>query len=173
MSPQILLLRGINVGGHGRLPMADLRDMLDTMGAGGALTQLQSGNSVCPQAIDPEDLSEAIAAKHGHRPMVLSLTVADWLNRTATNPFPTDPAKAVHGFFHSSGTLDTTPMMPVLTSSEGICAAPGVVWLHTPDGIGRSKIAARFERLAGRPVTARNWNTVAAITAMIGTLQNL
>ncbi|UWQ95670.1 DUF1697 domain-containing protein [Rhodobacteraceae bacterium M385] len=170
MSAQVILLRGINVGGHGKLPMADLRGLLDDLGAGGAKTHLQSGNAVCLTPVDTEALADAIEAAHGFRPMILS--VSDWQNRAATNPFPTDTPKVVHGYFHAGPPLDHTPMQQHLTPNERLHAAPGVTWLHTPDGFGRSKIASRFEHLAGRPVTARNWNTVSAITALLDTLQS-
>lgn len=163
MSAQVLLLRGVNVGGHGRLPMAELRAMLDAMGAGGARTHLQSGNAVCPQAIDPQALSARIA----FQPMVLALTATEWRVRVATNPFPTDAPKALHGFFFDGPRPDTSAMTPVLAPSERISSHPGVLWLHAPDGIGRSKFAARAERLAACPVTARNWNTVAALSALL------
>lgn len=170
MSAQVILLRGINVGGHGKLPMADLRGLLDDLGAGGAKTHLQSGNAVCLTPVDTETLADAIKAAHGFRPVILSLT--DWPERAATNPFPTDAPKFVHGYFHAGPPLDLTPMQPHLAPNERLHAAPGVTWLHTPDGFGRSKIATRLERLAGRPVTARNWNTVSAITAVLNALQS-
>lgn len=170
MSVQVLLLRGINVGGHHKLPMADLRELLDGIGAGGAQTHLQSGNAVCPQPIDPDALAIRIDTTHGFRPKIIA--IGDWNARAATTPFFTDAPKTLHGYFHDGTPLDTTEMLPILSPTERLHAAPGVTWLHTPDGFGTSKIAAKLERLAGRPVTARNWNTVAAITTMIAALQN-
>lgn len=168
MNAQVLLLRGINVGGHGKLPMADLRDLLDAMGAGGAKTHVQSGNVVCPCAVSPDALAEAIEAQHGFRPHIFAVTAQEWRARVATNPFPTDPGKALHGFFHDGSALDTSVMGPILAKSERLSPQSGVLWLHAPEGIGRSKIATAVERLAKRPVTARNWNTVAAITSLLG-----
>lgn len=170
MIGQVLLLRGINVGGHGKLPMADLRALLDALGAGGATTHLQSGNAVCPQPIDLDALTTRIHADHGFRPKIIAIN--NWNTRATTNPFPTDNPKTLHGYFHDGPPLDTAAMRPILSPTERLRPAPGVTWLHTPDGFGRSKIATKLERLAGRPVTARNWNTVAAITAMTEALQN-
>lgn len=170
MTLQVLLLRGINVGGHGKLPMADLRGLLDAIGAGGAKTHLQSGNAVCPAAINPDMLVDQIEASHGFRPKIIAID--DWDARVARNPFPTDFPKALHGYFHDGPPLDPTQMLPILSASEALHPAAGVTWLHTPDGFGTSKIATKLERLAGRPVTARNWNTVSAISAMIEALQN-
>lgn len=170
MIGQVLLLRGINVGGHGKLPMADLRGLLDALGAGGAQTHLQSGNAICPRPVDAAAVANQIETSHGFRPAIM--TIDDWTARAATNPYPIDPANQLHGFFHDGAPLDTTPMLPHLSPSERLHAAQGVTWLHTPDGFGRSKIATRLERLAGCRVTARNWNTVAAITAMLDALQD-
>ena len=167
MSAQVLLLRGINVGGHGKLPMAELRAMLDGLGAGGARTHLQSGNAVCQNAVDVTALADVIEAAKGFRPVIFALDAAEWRARVATNPFPTDPPKALHGFFHDGPALDTGPMAPLLTATERLSSHPGILWLHAPDGIGRSKFAAKAERLAGRPVTARNANTIAALTALL------
>lgn len=170
MTHRVLLLRGINVGGHGKLPMADLRALLDALGAGGAKTHLQSGNAVCPQPVDPDALAEKIEGDHGFRPKIIAID--DWETRAATNPFPTGVPKTLHGYFHDGPPLDPIQMMPILSATEALYPAPGVTWLHTPDGFGTSKIATKLERLAGRPVTARNWNTVAAISSLIETLQN-
>ncbi|GAB5448957.1 DUF1697 domain-containing protein [Gymnodinialimonas sp.] len=169
MTEQVLLLRGINVGGHGKLPMAELRRLLDELGAGGALTHLQSGNAVCPKPVDTHALAESIETAHGFRPAIMAIT--DWHARVATNPFATDQPKALHGFFHDGPPLNAAPMQALLSPSERLHATPGVTWLYTPDGFGRSRIATRLERLAGCPVTARNWNTVAAVTALLITLQ--
>ncbi|OAN69229.1 hypothetical protein A8B78_05130 [Jannaschia sp. EhC01] len=169
MTGQVLLLRGINVGGHGKLPMAVLRGLLNGLGADGAQTHLQSGNAVCPQRVDAATLADQIDAAHGFRPTIMAID--DWPARAATPPLPTDVPKALHGFFHDGPPLDTAAMLAHLSSSERLHAARGVLWLHTPEGFGRSRIATRLERLAGRPVTARNWNTVAAISGMVAALQ--
>ncbi|MEX3017499.1 DUF1697 domain-containing protein [Gymnodinialimonas hymeniacidonis] len=170
MSAQILLLRGINVGGHGKLPMADLRAMLDDLGAGGAKTHLQSGNAVCPTPINPGDLADRIEAVHGFRRDIIALTAEDWRKRIATNPFPTGLPKTLHGYFHDDAAIDTAPMEAPRDPTEALSSHPGVLWLHTPNGFGTSKLASKIERLAGEPMTARNWNTIAAITTLIDNL---
>ncbi len=164
MSGQVLLLRGINVGGHGKLPMADLRALLDRLGAHGARTHLQSGNAVCPEPVEPGAVSDQIEANHGFRLMIVSLDAAQWQARIASHSFPTDAPKALHGFFHDGPALDTAPLSPLLGETEQLSSQPGVLWLYTPGGIGRSRVAAKLSRA---PVTARNWNTIAAISTLL------
>ncbi|MBF9042621.1 DUF1697 domain-containing protein [Rhodobacterales bacterium HKCCE4037] len=167
MSAQVLLLRGINVGGHGKLPMAELRTLLDELGAGGARTYIQSGNAVCPVTIDTDALADRIEQAYGFRREIHAFTGATWRRVVATNPFPVDVPKAVHGFFHAGDPIDTDAMLPFLAENERLASQYRVLWLHAPDGIGRSKFAEKSDRLAARPITARNWNTIVAITKML------
>lgn len=168
MTAQVLLLRGINVGGKGRLPMADLRKALHDLDAQTAKTYIQSGNCVCDPAIDPAALADLIAQSHGFRPAVFALSSPDWHARIAPEPFPEAVPNQVHLFFTET---DDTPALDVLhdiaAPSETLHATPGVLWLHAPDGIGRSKLAQSMERRLSRPLTARNLKTVAAITALL------
>ena len=167
MTAQVLLLRGINVGGHGKLPMADLRALLEDLGAGTARTHIQSGNAVVASAVDPEALADGIEADHGFRPGVFALPGAEWHSRIAQRPFPEDP-KALHLFFLADdGLPDPAPLQALAADSEKLAVTAGVIWLWAPDGIGRSKLAAGMERAAGQSLTARNWRTVTAITALL------
>ena len=164
---QILLIRGINVGGHGRLPMAALRAILVDLGAGLVRTYLQSGNAVCETAIDPQALADRIEAEYGFRRPILAISAPDWTGRIRTNPFPMGIGKMLHGIFHDGAPLDVTAMRNLCDENEQISAQNGVLWLYTPDGFGRSKLAAKIDALADRPVTARNWNSIAAITDLL------
>jgi uncharacterized protein (DUF1697 family) len=170
MTAQILLLRGINVGGHGKLPMADLRALLDALGAGGARSHGHAGSVLCPGPVDVDAVIDRIEAGHGFRPVILALSAAAWRARMKSNPFSAEAPGSQHGFFHHGPALDTAALMAKSSATERVAACPGVLWLHAPDGIGRSKLAASVERLAGRPVTARNGNTVAAITELLDRL---
>ena len=171
MTAQVLLLRGINVGGHGKLPMADLRAHLLALGAGEARTYIQSGNAVVARSVDPEGLAERIEDAHGFRPDVFAVDAEIWRRRLANSPFPEMIAfpKSVHLSFAGDPTLpDLAPLKAIAGPSERVAATEGIVWLWAPDGIGRSKLAASMERLTGRSLTTRNGRTVAAITDLLG-----
>ncbi len=84
-----------------------------------------------------------------------------------------DEPKSLHVFF-----LESTPENPDLDGietlkqeSERYHLDGRVFYLHAPEGIGRSKLSARVERLVGVPVTARNWRTVSRIAEMAEELE--
>ena len=169
MKTFIALFRGINVGGHNKLPMKELVAVLEGLGLQNIRTCIQSGNVVFEgKAADAAKLSAQIGAairkSHGFEPQVLLLD-ADRLEKIIrANPFPEaeGAGNTLHFVF-----LAEVPARPDLAGIEKIRAASercelkgDVFYLHAPDGIGRSKLVANMERLLGVPVTSRNWNTV-------------
>lgn len=176
MTTLIALLRGINVIGNNKLPMKELSALLTGMGLRDVQTYIQSGNVVfrCDlksKAALSAKISAAIKAQHGFAPHVLLLGVAELYKSMAGNPYPEAEAepKSLHLFF-----LDEAPKHPNLksldaikTGSERYKLAGKVFYLHTPDGFGPSKLAARAEKLLGVPATARNWNTVCKLAEMV------
>ena len=168
MNTWIALLRGINVGGRNRLPMTELVAVLEGIGCEGVKTYIQSGNVVfsrsgftAPQLA--EKIGTAVLNSHGFEPKVCLLTVAELENALAVNPFPgaEDNPKSLHLFF-----LAETPESPnresfdaIKADSEDYALVAKVFYLHAPDGIGRSKLAAKAEKLLGVDATGRNWRT--------------
>ena len=171
----ICLLRGINVGGANKLPMALFRDVLAGLGCEDIATYIQSGNAVfrtvrSDLAALAGDIGAAIEAAAGVHPQVLVLTAAALEQAVAGNPYKAAEAepKSLHVSF-----LDSVPPAPDLAGMEALrapgerfCLDGAVSYLHAPDGIGRSKLAARGEKLIGVPATARNWRTVTALLDM-------
>ena len=175
MTTLIALLRGINVGGNNKLPMKELSALLTGMGLRDVQTYIQSGNVVfrCEpknKATLAANITAAIKAQHGFAPHILLLEAAELRKAMATNPYPeaeTEP-KSLHLFF-----LDKAPQHPDLKSLDDIKAdneryklAGKVFYLHAPDGVGNSKLAARAEKLLGVAASARNWNTVCKLAEM-------
>lgn len=169
MQTYIALFRGINVGGTGSLPMKELAALLQDLGCREVRTYIQSGNAVfaSPEP-DAARLAAAIGAevkaRRGFEPKVLLLSRAEFEQAAATNPFPegeSDPQTLHLGF------LTAEPASPNLEAIEKL-RAPSERWqligrvfyLHAPEGVGRSKLAAASERLLGVPLTDRNWRTV-------------
>ncbi len=175
MSTWIALFRGINVGGKNVLPMKELVEILEKRGYSGVKTYIQSGNVVFdgPKAGAQQlakRLGEAVLESHGFQPGVIVLSSQDLKSATAANPYPAAEAdpNSLHLFF-----LSTLPDKPDLDGLENIKSptesfeiAGKVFYLHAPDGIGRSKLAARAERLIGVDATARNWRTVSRVLAL-------
>lgn len=175
MNTYVVLLRGINVGGRNTLPMKELVAVLEDLGCRNVRTYIQSGNVVLQSKNkSPSDLSQKISlgvkTRRGFEPYVLLLHLEDLKQAIAANPFPeaeTDPRGLHFGF------LDSVPSKPDLSKlkalksgSERFQLINRVFYLHAPDGIGRSKLAASSEKLLGVSMTARNWRTVCKIRDM-------
>ncbi|NLU76733.1 DUF1697 domain-containing protein [Streptomyces sp. HNM0575] len=167
MTTYAALLRGINVGGHKKVPMAELRDVMAGLGWTGVRTYLQSGNAVFTTD-DPDPggrLESAVAGHFGFEVRCLIRTAEELRAVADACPYPAaelDPAKLQvlfledppeKGHFDSVDAADFAP-----DTFEHIGSA---VYCYFPDGMGRSKLPAALE--AVRPkvtMTGRNWRTV-------------
>jgi uncharacterized protein (DUF1697 family) len=168
----IALLRGINVGGKHALSMKDLVAMLEELGAREVKTYIQSGNAVF--VCGGKDISRLahnlraeIKKRRGFDPHVLLLEFKDLESVIQHNPFPEagSDSTALH-----AGFLAVVPESPDLraleslkSDSEQFRLIGRVFYLYAPEGVGRSKLAARAERLLGVPMTDRNWRTVSTL----------
>ncbi len=174
MTLHIALLRGINVGGSHLLPMKELVTILGRLGCEDVKTYIQSGNVVLRHASDAAPLAveirDAIEAAKGFAPQVFLITAADLVDAAAANPFPDaedDPSKLHLAFLASDPQQPDLPAIDALRTRGERCELVGrVFYLHAPEGIGRSKLAAKAERLFGVPTTGRNWRTVQRLLAL-------
>lgn len=176
MNTYIALLRGINVGGNNILPMRDLVNLLERLGLKQVKTYIQSGNAVFqsdrPDAADlAQEISAAIEKTRGFAPQVLLLNIQTFQQAVASNPFPAGEAdpKTLHLYFLSA--IPPNPDFNLLNrlkaDSEQFKLINKVFYLHAPEGIGRSKLAANVEQALGVAVTARNWRTVSRVMSII------
>jgi uncharacterized protein (DUF1697 family) len=172
----IALFRGINVGGSHILPMKKLAGLLQDMGHKNVRTYIQSGNVIFETGKNQrQQIAKQIGAKilevHGFEPKVLLLSVPEFRNAVANNPYETENGKALHFFFLESEpeNPDLDGLTAIKSGSEEFSLRQNVFYLYAPDGIGRSKLAAKAEKNLGVPVTARNWNTVSKIQKLIET----
>ena len=161
----IALLRGVNVGGKNILPMKALRNAMENAGFGNVRTYIQSGNIVfesseANRATLASQVSRCIKASHGFEPLTHILSAAQLRQAIEENPYASRDVEAnqVHFYF-----LERTPSQGVLEQAQQLaaneeeCAIIGsVFYLFTPNGIGRSKLAARAEKTLGVAATARN-----------------
>lgn len=174
----VSLLRGINVSGKNRIPMADLRALYEQHGHTDVVTYVQSGNVVSrvgtrsAHAVE-ESLAAAIAADLGLEVAVLVRTPAELGRVLARNPFVAegaDPTK-LHVTF-----LATEPPRATATALDGAQFEPDrfrvqgrEVYVSCPGGYGRTKINNTwFERKLGVSATTRNWNTLSRLVALAG-----
>ena len=182
MPKYVALLRGINVGGRNKVAMADLRQVAADLGYTDVSTYIQSGNLLfAADEHDPAGLAAAlgrrIAERLGIRPAVVVISAAELGRVLAGNPFPyaTDP-RLVHAVFRNDDLSDAgraAVTAAVTTARSGGSRDEAVVigrtlYLHTPDGFGRSQLAAQ---LIASPAqaggTARNWATITRLMALL------
>jgi len=171
MTTWIALLRGINVGGHRKLPMKELIEIADHIGGQHPETYIQSGNLALVAARDPRDaLADEIERRKGFRPQVVALPLPDFLSALESNPFPEAVAepKTLHLFFLSGPPAPeaSTRLEQRKSDAESFVLTPSVLYLHTPKLLTSSKIAPAVERLLGTSATARNWRSATRILAL-------
>jgi uncharacterized protein (DUF1697 family) len=175
MKTYIALFRGINVGGTNVLPMKDLVALLENIGSQNVKTYIQSGNVVFQnQEENPSLLSNKIRVtlkkSHGLEPQVLLLTPEEIERAIESNPFSEAESEPKTLHIHFLASMPKNPDLGALESiksdRERFALKDRVFYLHAPDGIGRSKLAANTEKLLGVAITARNWRTVCKIMTM-------
>jgi len=169
MNLWIAFFRGINVGGHNIMSMKDLKAMLAEMGCERVSTYIQSGNVVFSHkeagaTVLERKLSGAVKAKFGFEPRVLLLSIDQLKVAVEQNPFPnaTLEPKTLHLYFLTDDAVKVNwpAMDSVKSGTEEFRLIGRVFYLYAPDGIGRSRLAAKVEKCLGVPATARNWATV-------------
>lgn len=172
----VCLVRGINVGGHHKVPMAAWRESLEGLGFHGVRTYVQSGNAVFTASATEADVAQRVRAAmerdFGFSPAVMVLSRKRFAAILAACPFrrEADAAPtAVHVFFLDGAlpevTINSLDAAPRAT--ERLEVTHDAVYLHTPDGFGRSKFAELAVRKLGKQATARNWNTVIALSELL------
>lgn len=178
MQTWIALFRGVNVGGNNILPMAELRRDLEKLNFKNVRTYIQSGNVVFDSAAKTstslaKKIARQIESNHGFCPQLLILNCEDWLAAIRSNPFPeaVPNPKSLHFFFLAQPAIrvNRKQLDSLKTSTEDYRLTDRVFYLHAPDGIARSKLAANAEKHLGVMTTARNYRTVDKIRAMFQT----
>ncbi len=169
----ILLLRGVNVGGSNRLPMAEFRAFLGEIGLARVQTHIQSGNAVFDGNLD--GLEEKIAAgmklRFGFAPRLFFLPLAEYDAILSANPFANQGAaegKSVHIFFLASSfdPADAKGLAALAAQGEQIAFTPRAAYLFAPMGVGRSVLAEKLGQTRKVDLTARNYTSAVAISAL-------
>jgi len=176
MGARVLLLRGVNVGGAGRLPMADFRDFLARCGAVQAQTYIQSGNAVYSgdSAVDAR-IQAGFAAQFGFSRPLFFYDLSDYAGILDANPFAVLGAAdgaAVHIAFLAQPLPmpDFTALAALAANGEALAQTARALYLHAPNGIGRSVLAAKLSQLRGTDLTVRNQRSAMAIAALAQSL---
>ncbi|MEO6501335.1 MAG: DUF1697 domain-containing protein [Jatrophihabitantaceae bacterium] len=173
MKTYAALLRGVNVGKN-QLAMADLRALLADLGGKDVRTYLQSGNAVFGHATtDLAELAQAIErglATSGVSTKVLLRTGKDLAGVLAGNPYLTrepDPAKLHVTFLAEAPAAERAQLQAPASETATFTLAGKEIYLHCPDGYGRTKLTnSFFESRLSAVATTRNWRTVTALAEL-------
>jgi len=178
MTRHIALLRGINVGGRNAVPMAELRALAEALGWREVRSYIQSGNllfeAAGKEAALEAALEEGIERRFGLKVPAMVRTASAWAALLESNPFApeakADPAKLMVAISKEKLRQGAAEAIEAKAApGERVREAGGALWLHYPDGAGRSKLTpAMIDKAAGSPVTARNWRTALALRDMAG-----
>jgi uncharacterized protein (DUF1697 family) len=170
MTPFIALLRAVNVGGTGKLPMRDLQSICERIRFTRVKTYIASGNVVFLCRLNEADVKSALEerlAAYANRPIgVLVRTAPQMAAVLAANPFPNAAPNRTLTIF-----LDEPPPVSVLDSVTGkndeeLTLGLREIYVHYGDGMAHSKLKIP----AARNGTARNMNTVAKLALMAAEL---
>ena len=169
----VVLLRGINVGGKAKVPMAALRDVCAAAGCEDVVTYIQSGNVVLTSRLSEQKLratlEEAITAEFGLSPAVMIRTAKEMAAVLGHNPYPDADENSVHvGFLHAPPQTKAAGCLAAIDCApEQVRAVGRDLYLHLPNGMGRANLPAQVERcLRPAQVTVRNWRTVTKLVEL-------
>lgn len=167
MSTYIILLRGINVGGHKKIKMADLRQLLSAAAFEDVRSYVQSGNIVLSSEASASAVQDKIAQiideHYGFKVPVFVLLVEDLLAAIQQQPFIDKEEKRLHLTFLEqapSPEIVKNSLPPKFDTPDEYQIIDKTVFLYCPNGYGRSKLTNDFwERKLQLNATTRNWKT--------------
>ena len=172
----VALLRGINLGKARQVGMPRLTEVLAARGHENVRTHLRSGNVILDSALGEaelaSDLSAAIGEEFGFAVPVVVRTGADMAAVVAGDPFATvatDSSRYLVTFLAEPPDPALVDALPPAEGGGDYLVRGRELYLWLPDGIQNTPLASwKWDRLLGRPGTARNWNTVVRLAELAG-----
>ncbi|MBB4574024.1 DUF1697 domain-containing protein [Rhizobium lentis] len=167
----VALLRAVNVGGTGSLPMAELKVICEGLGFADVKTYIQSGNVLfrsdeSEKAVEAK-LDEALGQKMGKRPGVMVRSLKELSDIIANAPFPHAKPNFLLVYFLPEKTPGDALDKMVAPDGEEAKLAGREIYVHYPNGSGRSKLKLP----ALKPGTSRNLNTVRKLAEMAADME--
>ncbi len=170
MTAYVALLRAVNVGGTGKLPMATLAGLCEAAGFNQVRTYLASGNAVFASDADEDAVRTALEARlqaYAGKPLsVIVRSAAEMAAVLARNPFTDRPGNRVMALFVDASLPDDPLAEAKGLVDEEVRAGARELFIAYPNGAGASRLRLPGERLG----TARNMNTVAKLAEMSAAL---
>jgi len=172
MPVYVALLRAVNVGGTGKLPMTTLKAVCEELGFSDVKTYIQSGNVLFradePEAEVEQKLDEALGKLLGKKPGVMVRSRKELDAIAANAPFPdAKPNYLLVSFLPEEAPSDALDNM-VAPDGEEAVLAEREIYVHFPIGSGKSKLKLP----ALKPGTARNLNTVRKLAQMAAAMED-
>jgi uncharacterized protein (DUF1697 family) len=171
----VALLRGVNVGGNKRVPMAEWRALMEGLGYTRVRTLLNSGNAVFDAAPSPTHaarIRQALLDGLGFDVPVIVKTAAEMRAIEAQNPLAAEAADASRLLVAFTATADDlaglVPLAALALAPERMQVGQHAAYLWCAGGILESKAGAALLGKAGRAATSRNWATVLKLVALVG-----
>ncbi|MCC7066671.1 MAG: DUF1697 domain-containing protein [Planctomycetes bacterium] len=174
----VALLRGINVGGNKKVPMAQLRELVAELEWTEVATYIQSGNVIFAAKGKPatleDELEQALQAHFGFTVPVLVRSADEWLGYAKGSAFPAAESERPN-LLHLA--LSKSPpktdakkaLQQYCKAGEQVVVRGDAIWIDFVEGVGSSKLTpAVLDRVFGSTVTARNWKSVQAIAGLLG-----
>ncbi len=173
----VVLLRGVNVGRGNRLPMADFRALLESLGYAGVKTLLASGNAVFESrgrstpAAHAARISQALSERLGLDVLVIVKSAPAWEAIAAGNPFVAPAVDESRLFVvivpDPSVLASLEPVGKLVAKDEGWHVGAEAAYLHCPGGVLQSKAGDALLGRHGRAATTRNAATVRKLAALL------
>jgi uncharacterized protein (DUF1697 family) len=173
----IALLRGINMGGHKKLAMRELRAVAEELGCEDVRTLLNSGNMVfksrsrAESRIDPA-LEMAIYERFGIKTGVMIRSADEWKKIVTGNPFVEASKKAgsriaVTFFKDKPQTKNLATLKRLIAGSDNILMNDREIYVFFPEGFAKAGNQPPFAKILQTDLTARSWSTVVKIAGMV------
>ncbi|WP_299672448.1 DUF1697 domain-containing protein [uncultured Polaribacter sp.] len=159
----IVLLRGINVSGKNKIPMADVRELLNNLDFQNVQTYIQSGNIILESDLEKDEICDkiknGIQERFGFDVPVLARTILEWKKVIDNYPFSIENEKIVALTFLNKSTKETTIEVKNI-GEDSYKIVEDVVYLYCPSGFGSTKLTNNIiERKLDVVATTRNLRT--------------
>ena len=170
MKTYIVLLRGINVSGKNKIPMAELRELLNSLDFKNVQTYIQSGNIILESEETKETISkkikQGIHQKYEYDVPVIVRAVSEWEKAIKAYPFSIENEKIVAFSFLNTMSSQTEIEVKGIKEDQ-YKIDKDVVYLHCPSGFGRTKLTNNIlEKKLDVIATTRNYKTTVKLLEM-------
>jgi uncharacterized protein (DUF1697 family) len=171
MAVIVAMLRGVNVAGHNKIKMEELRALCESLELRDSQTYVQSGNVVFRTkernlGALARRMEDAIERSFGFRPAVIVRTTSELRDAVAKNPFSKrrgiHPGKLLVTFLAGDPSAEARDqVLKIKTEPEQLRIDGREVYIYFPNGMGRTKLSwPTIGKMLGTSGTGRNWNSV-------------